>query len=102
MEDINQEITSLKQKLEALEYNKKLIEEHNKKTNVDLNLNILDQSIKKREDKIRGNNYSKSYVVAKFVDRDMIPPLQSIYNLLHNLNERVENLEKIVNANNVD
>lgn len=57
------------------------------------NLNILLHSVNTRKAQVATNDYSKSCIVAKFIDKDMIPPLQSIFDMLKDLNNRVQALE---------
>jgi len=100
--DFDTEIETLKQRLEELESNKKAVQEYNEKIDVNKNLEIVRQGIVTREEKVIKNNYSKTCIVAKFIDKDMIPPLQAIYNILHTFNERLDKLESSSSKNNTD
>lgn len=91
--DINVEIECLTKRLAELESQKQIKEEDNKRVDVNGNLKTLKKAIDMRSEQVHKNNYSKSCIVAKFIDRDMIEPLQSIYNLLQTLNERIYKLE---------
>ncbi|ARF12586.1 hypothetical protein Klosneuvirus_8_10 [Klosneuvirus KNV1] len=92
MEIVN-EIEILKKKLADLESQKKSNDEYNNRTDVNLNLQILQNAVNTRTEQVKRNDYSKACIVAKFIDRDMIEPLQSIHNILQTLNDRIEKLE---------
>lgn len=96
--DLENEIETLKNKLIELENKKQKETEHNKKTNVNLNLDIIQKGIDERTEKVKRDSYSKSCIVAKFQDMKMIPELQAIHNLFTTLNERIDNLEKTNNT----
>ena len=44
--------------------------------------------------KQKRDRYSKSCIAAKFIDREMIPILESIYNLFNIVNNKIDVLEK--------
>lgn len=47
----------------------------------------------------KNNRYSKkSCIAAKFIDKELVAPLEAIYNLLANINNRLLILEQIDNA----
>ena len=92
MDKMNGEIEALKNKLVQLENAKKDFNET--KTDINKNFEILNQAIDSRRKKVDGNRYSKSCIVAKFIDRDMIDPLQAIYNILSIMNNRLNELEQ--------
>ena len=48
-----------------------------------------------KKQKVQEDRYSKSCIVAKFQDRDIIPALESIYNAFHMINHRLDKLEGI-------
>jgi hypothetical protein len=91
--ELDNEIGTLKQRLQELESMKKSIQEYNDRTDINKNLGIIKQGIVSREDKINRNEYAKIGTAAKFIDRDMIPQLQAIYNILQTFNERIEKLD---------
>ncbi|AYV82917.1 MAG: hypothetical protein Hyperionvirus3_63 [Hyperionvirus sp.] len=70
------------------------MEELERANNTGRNLEIIKEAYQSRDAKVKGDRYSKSCVVAKFIDQDMIEPLKAIYNLLNNLNDRITKLEK--------
>ena len=43
---------------------------------------------------VREDRYGKSCIVAKFIDKDMIDPLDAIYNILVIMNNKIDKLEK--------
>jgi hypothetical protein len=57
-------------------------------------LNTLKDIIDEKKDKVERNSYSKSVPFARGYDIEKLGYLESIYNMLRDLNERVENLEK--------
>ncbi len=94
---LQEEIDFLRIKLAELESKKQeLIEKDRMNKEISNNLAILNQAIKTREEQVKKNDYSKSCIVAKFIDRDMIPPLQAIYDILKALNERIGMLESML------
>ena len=91
--ELTQEIQDLKLKLKQLEQFKTEQDENKRKNNCNDNLSTIKKAYESRMDKVKCNRYSKSCVVAKFIDRDMVEPLEAIHNVLNNLNERLINLE---------
>jgi polyhydroxyalkanoate synthesis regulator phasin len=92
--ELENEIETLKTKLLELENKKQKEKEYNERSNINRNLDVIQKGINERTGKINGNRYSKSCIVTKFVDMEMIPQLQAIHNLFVTLNERIDNLEK--------
>lgn len=92
MNELENQIIELKLKLERLEQEKHNRLEHEKKE-IHYNFNILNNEINKRKTKVQNDQYSKSCIGNKFIDRDMILPLESIYNILIDLNKRITKLE---------
>jgi hypothetical protein len=61
--------------------------------NVYINLDIIRHSIDDRKTRVKQDRQCCSSTDATIIDRDMIPPLQAIYDLLHIMNERLNKLE---------
>jgi len=92
-QDIKLLIEQKEQELVALKKRQKTDEEEKNRNDMQLNLSILKKGIEKRKDQVRRNDYSKNCIVAKFIDTDMIPVLESIYNLLNIMDKRIATLE---------
>lgn len=91
---LENEIESLRNKLIELENKKQKEHEYNEKNNIEMNLNIIQKGIDEKTYKVNANRYSKSCVVSKFHDQELIPQLQAIHNILTVLNKKVNDLEK--------
>lgn len=91
--ELENEIITLKKRLQELENKKRDEIKYNEKRDVNKNLAIINTGIEERKDKVKNNHYSKSCIVAKFIDNDMVPQLEAIYNLLETFDERLEKLE---------
>jgi hypothetical protein len=91
--EIDTEIAQTRDKLNKLEKEKQEQTALREMNDIKLNLDILSNAIKKREDKVKADRYSKSCIAAKFIDRDMIDPMTAIYNILQNLDTRIKILE---------
>lgn len=94
MDNITTSITELQQKLELLQQIKKETEENCRKNDCESNLQIIKEAYESRMQKVKEKHYSKSCIVAKFVDNGMIGPLEAIYNVLTNMNNRLIKLEQ--------
>ena len=94
MDDIDKTIEELQSKLNELQRIKMEQKEHEKKNDVEKNLDAVKDAYEHRKEKVSRDRYSKSCIVAKFIDRDMIGPLEAIYNVLNNLNDRIAKLEE--------
>ena len=103
MENITQEISQLQSRLSELEKQKndnilkqKQEElEYRKEKDIMYGLVDLKNVLDIKKDNVAKNNYSRSCIVAKFQDIDIIPALESIYNALHMINHRLDKLEQI-------
>lgn len=87
MNTIDSELSLLRQKLEALEAERQL-------EKVDNPLKVLHSIIDNKKKVIEKNSYSKSVPLARFYDQEKVEMMEPIYNMLKNLLERVEALEK--------
>jgi hypothetical protein len=70
------------------------IQDENEIKKIENPLNTLKDIIDEKKDKIERNSYSKSVPLARYDDIEKLGYLESIYNMLKDLKERVENLEK--------
>ncbi len=92
--NVDDEILKVNEKLNELKKIKKDMEEINKLNNTANNLEIIKNSIEKRKDKVKNKNYSTKYcMVAYHIDKEMIDPLEAIYNVLFSLDNRLKILE---------
>jgi len=91
---MNQYMTNkLKQAINKLD-DETEIQEENELKKKENPLNTLKDIIDEKKDKVERNSYSKSVPLARYNDIEKLGYLESIYNMLRDLNERVENLEK--------
>ena len=75
-----------------METREKVKEEH-KKISIDYNLNVINDELVEKKDRAERNTYSKSNKLAKYYDEQLIKRLESIYNILQNLDERLKIIE---------
>lgn len=92
--NLEDEIKILKNKLELLEKQKQYDEEQNKINNIDYNLTTLNKFIYETKTNIDNNRYSKSIPLARYNDTRIVSYLEPIYNILKNLHEKLDKLEK--------
>ena len=92
MDKIDVELIALKQRIDFLEEKKKkeIEKEIEKKENA---LNSIKKLIDEKKKQIQINAYSKSTPFTKYQDKEKIDMLEPIYNMLQNINERLEILE---------
>ena len=57
-------------------------------------LKTLEDIIDEKKKRIKSNRYSKSVPLAEFYDREKVAYLEPILNMLKNIQERLEILEK--------
>ena len=93
MSQLDTELTLLKQKLAALEEQKRieLKKETEKKTNP---LKVLEEFIDEKKKKIANNRYSKAILLAQFYDQEKVSMLEPIFNMLQDIQKRLDALEK--------
>ena len=70
------------------------IQDENEIKKIENPLNTLRVLIIEKRNQVELNSYSKSIPLARYNDIEKLGYLESIYNMLRDLNERVENLEK--------
>jgi hypothetical protein len=93
MSHLDTELQSLRLRLTALEEQKR-IETEMKLEKKENPLKALEEIIDEKRKQIERNNYSKSIPLSKFYDREKLAFLEPIFNMLTNIQERLEALEK--------
>jgi hypothetical protein len=89
MSRIDTELTLLRERISALEEEKRLEAEKKAKP-----LHALSELIAEKTDRADRNRYSKSFPLSRFYDRDQIRMLEPIYTLLFDIQERLTALER--------
>ena len=56
-------------------------------------MKALEDIIEKKRQQIERNNYAKSIILAQFFDREKLAMLEPIFNVLKELQERIDILE---------
>jgi len=90
---IPEEIQQLQLRILELEKQKKEKDENDKKTSIDHNFKIINDLLTEKKTAINNNRYSKSVPLARYYDQQLVTHLESIYNILQILNERLKKLE---------
>jgi len=90
---IPEEIQQLQLRILELEKQKKEKDENDKKTSIDHNFKIINDLLTEKKTAINNNRYSKSVPLARYYDQQLVIYLESIYNILQILNERLKKLE---------
>jgi len=93
MSQFDNEINLLKQRIINLEEQKKIQEETELKKNGNT-LGSLKVIIDDKRNQIQKNRYSKSVPLARFYDIEKLGYLEPIFNMLKDLNDRLDFLEK--------
>jgi hypothetical protein len=93
MSQLDSELNSLRMKLAALEEQKRIENEKELEKKI-FSLKTLEDVINKKRQQIDRNSYSKSIPLARFYDQEKLTYLEPIFNMLKNINERLEILEK--------
>jgi hypothetical protein len=93
MSQIDSELSLLRQRLATLEEQKRIESEKNaeKRTNP---LKVLQEIILAKSKQIERNSYSKSIPLARFYDQEKLDMLEPIYNMLVDIQRRLDILEK--------
>jgi tRNA U55 pseudouridine synthase TruB len=93
VKSLDSELTSLLLRLATLEEQKRIETECASEKEA-FPLKTLENIIDEKKKKIERNNYSKSIPLAQFYDREKVAYLEPIFNMLKNIQERLEVLEK--------
>jgi hypothetical protein len=93
MSQLDSELNTLRIRLATLEEQKRIESEtvSEKKT---FPLKTLEGIIDEKRKQIERNSYSKSLPLARFYDQEKVSFLEPIFNMLKNIQERLESLEK--------
>lgn len=91
MSQLDTELTLLKQKIAALEEQKRieLEKEAEKKENP---LKVLEEILNEKKKQIANNRYSKQ--IPLFVEQEKVSMLEPIFNMLQDIQKRLDTLEK--------
>jgi hypothetical protein len=92
MSNIDTELSLLKQRLAALEEQKRIEaeKEAEKKANP---MKVLENIIDEKKKKIENNRYSKSLPLAQYYDQEKVAMLEPILNALQDIQKRLTALE---------
>jgi len=93
MSQIDNDLNLLKQRITALEEQKRIEaeKEAEKKANP---IKILEVIIEEKKKQIENNRYSKSLPLARFYDQEKLAMLEPIFNMLVDIQKRLDALEK--------
>ena len=93
MSQIDNDLNLLKQRIAALEEQKRIEaeKEAEKKANP---MRVLEGILDEKKKQIENNRYSKSLPLAKFYDQEKLAMLEPIFNMLVDIQRRLDALEK--------
>ena len=94
MSSVTEEIRQLQLRILELEKQKKEKDESDKKTSIDHNFKVINDLLTKKKTNINNNRYSKNVPLARFYDVQLVTYLESIYNILQGVDERLKKLEE--------
>jgi len=92
MSDLDLKLTALRQRLAELEEQKRLEVEKEQEKKA-FPLRTLEAIIDDKKKQIERNCYSKGAPLAQFYDKEKLAFLEPIFNMLKNIQERLEALE---------
>jgi hypothetical protein len=93
MSSVPEEIQQLQLRILELEKQKKEKDESDKKTSIDHNFKVIHDLLTEKKTAINNNRYSKSVPLARYYDQQLVTHLESIYNILQIVDERLKKLE---------
>jgi hypothetical protein len=93
MSSLPEEIQQLQLRILELEKQKKEKDESDKKTSIDHNFKVINDLLTEKKTAINNNRYSKSVPLARYYDQQLVTHLESIYNILQIVDERLKKLE---------
>ena len=93
MSSLPEEIQQLQLRILELEKQKKEKDERDKKTSIDHNFKVINDLLTEKKTAINNNRYSKSVPLARYYDQQLVTHLESIYNILQIVYERLKKLE---------
>ena len=94
MSSVTEEILQLQLRILELEKQKKEKDVSDKKTSIDHNFNVINDVLNEKKTAINNNRYSKSVPLARYYDQELVTHLESIYNILRIVDERLKKLEE--------
>ena len=93
MSQLDSELSALRQRLAALEEQKRIQTETALEKKA-FPLKTLEEIIDAKRKQVERNSYSKNISLAEFYDEDKLAFLEPIFNMLKNIQERLEVLEQ--------
>jgi len=93
MSSVPEEIQQLQLRILELEKQKKEKDESDEKTSIDHNFKVINDVLTEKKTAINNNRYSKSLPLARYYDQELVTHLESIYNILQIVDERLKKLE---------
>jgi hypothetical protein len=93
MSQLDSELNALRIRLATLEEQKRIESEIASEKKA-FPLNTLEGIIDKKRKQIERNSYSKSIPLARFYDQEKVEFLEPIFNMLKNIQERLDALER--------
>jgi hypothetical protein len=94
MSQLDSELNILRTKLAILEEQKRIELETVSELSKAFPLEILEAIIDEKRKQIERNSYSKSIPLARFYDQEKVAFLEPIFNMLKNIQERLDALER--------
>jgi hypothetical protein len=94
---LDSELSALRQRLATLEEQKRIETERALEKGA-FPLKNLEEIIDAKRKQIESNSYSKSIPLARFYDQEKLAFLEPIFNMLKNIQERLDVLEKLIPA----
>lgn len=82
--------TTKQQKIKELEKKKEEQDEFEKTHSIENNFKILNDVVIGKQNKQNKQSYAKQFVCCNFQDKEILPALKSIYNLLQIMNNRID------------
>ena len=93
MSQLDSELNTLRIRLATLEEQKRIEIEMSSEKKA-FPLKALEAIIDEKRNQIERNSYSKSIPLARFYDQEKVAYLEPIFNILKNINQRLEALER--------
>jgi hypothetical protein len=91
MSSVTEEIQQLQLRIVELEKQKKENDEHDKKTSIDHNFNVINELLTEKKQKLSNK---KCYTVSgRETNQELVTHLEAVYNILHIIDERLKKLE---------
>ena len=95
MSSITEEIQQLQLRILELEKQQKEKDESDKNTSIEHNFKVINDVLTEKKTDINNNRYSKSVPLAGYHDKQLVRPLEAIYNILQIVDERLKKTEEI-------